>query len=228
MLACVFLSAAVAAASPSIPWIERRAEAMERAAAERRPVFVDVGAVWCAPCRQMEATTFRDPSVVGALGAFVPLKVDADAQPVFVERYRVEAFPTYLLLDGEGLELARLTGYQDAASLREALGRVVEGYDVYAGSVGARGDPRAQREAAAYLRRVGNPGRAVELLRWASRLNVDLPPAEREVLEVELAAAQVEAGDRRSGLRALKKLAGSARDPAARAAAQKALDEAGR
>ena len=45
--------------------------------------------------------------VVGAiLASFVPLKVNADSQEVFADRYRADVLPTTLILDGNGRVLA--------------------------------------------------------------------------------------------------------------------------
>lgn len=91
------------------------AQAKEAAAESGRMFVVHVGAEWCPPCKQMDATTWRDPMVMEWVAAnAVASKVDSDAQPQVASDLGVQMLPTIIAFHG-GRELGRLIGYRDAA-----------------------------------------------------------------------------------------------------------------
>lgn len=77
-------------------------------------VFVDVYTTWCGPCKHMTASIFPD-SAVGKLmnGKFINMKFDAEAAgegKSVATKYKIRSYPTMLILDAKGKELARLVG----------------------------------------------------------------------------------------------------------------------
>ncbi|WP_164121843.1 MULTISPECIES: thioredoxin family protein [Sphingobacterium] len=81
------------------------AEALAKASRENKMLFVDAYAVWCAPCKKMDATVFKDPEV----GAYfdkhiVAFKMDVErGEGIELKRkYAIEGLPGYVFLDGDG------------------------------------------------------------------------------------------------------------------------------
>jgi tetratricopeptide (TPR) repeat protein len=70
---------------------------------------------------------------------FVALEVDAERGegPTIVEQYRVQAYPTVLVLDARGLERGRVVDFLPPAEFIEALQAIVEGEDVLSALVDA-------------------------------------------------------------------------------------------
>lgn len=80
-------------------------------------VIFDATAPWCGPCKQMDATTWRDERVVGwkdARALFV--QADLDADDVLRRRLKVSAYPTLIAFQN-GAEVDRIVGARGADDL---------------------------------------------------------------------------------------------------------------
>jgi uncharacterized protein len=92
------LTNALAAASSSylrsamhqpVQWHEWGAEAFARAAAEDKPVLLDIGAVWCHWCHVMDRESYEDPGLAAVINQnFIAVKVDRDERPDVDTRYQ--------------------------------------------------------------------------------------------------------------------------------------------
>jgi tetratricopeptide (TPR) repeat protein len=108
-----------------VPFIEGRpfAEILKKAKAEKKPVMIDVYAVWCGPCKLMDRTTFVDPKVIAwAKANVIPARFDAEkgeGRRVSM-RYAAFSFPTTLFLDPDGNEIDRLLGAFGPEDFRKA------------------------------------------------------------------------------------------------------------
>jgi len=92
----------------------------------KRLVVVDFYTVWCGPCKKLDETTWKDQSVRDWLSKeAVSIKVDAEKDEKLAAKYRINAYPTVLLVRPDGTEIDRLVGYRDAktflADARDAL-----------------------------------------------------------------------------------------------------------
>ncbi|MBK9063091.1 MAG: thioredoxin family protein [Acidobacteria bacterium] len=104
-------------------------EALARARAEKKLVFVDLYADWCTWCTKMDEEVFVEPRVQKALLAFVPIKVDTDKSSgrAVANRYRVAGLPAYLVVNGDGELVARFDGYLPVEAFLRKLGRTAGG-----------------------------------------------------------------------------------------------------
>ncbi|MEC4726052.1 protein-disulfide reductase DsbD [Shewanella sp. D64] len=87
------------------------------AAAQGKPVMLDLYADWCVACKEFEAVTFKDPQVQERLSQIVFLQADVtknDMQDIeLLEHYDVLGLPTLLMFDSSGgiSDELRVTGF---------------------------------------------------------------------------------------------------------------------
>ncbi|MBV9889908.1 MAG: protein-disulfide reductase DsbD [Rhizobacter sp.] len=129
-------AAAQARSSGAVSTVAFRAvedlDALEREVrASPRPVMIDVYADWCVACKELETLTFADDAVREQLAKMTLLRVDVSANSAadraLLRRHGLFGPPALLFFAPAGDELAasRVIGFENAASLRERLDRVV-------------------------------------------------------------------------------------------------------
>lgn len=115
----------VLSAAGEVAWRSWHEAQFERAAAEDKLVLLDLSAGWCAFCKRMDATTWRDPRVVALVEKhYLPVRILDEQDPLLAERYRDHGRPAIVIYDANGRELLRKRGYlkpQWMAWLLEAL-----------------------------------------------------------------------------------------------------------
>ncbi|MDR1273031.1 MAG: thioredoxin family protein [Odoribacteraceae bacterium] len=104
-------------------------EALDKAAASGKLLFVDCYTEWCGPCKRLAGQVFTQEDVGAFFNEhFINLRVDMekDEGPTLARRYAVHLYPTLLVIRPDGKEQHRIIGFRDAAALIE---RAQEGCD---------------------------------------------------------------------------------------------------
>ncbi|WP_404420217.1 thioredoxin family protein [Nibricoccus sp. IMCC34717] len=109
-------------------WLDDQAAAFAQAARESKPVLLDfTGSDWCGWCKRLEAEVFtQKPFVEFARDRLVLLRVDFPRgitlpdtlrrqNDTLSEKYGVSGYPTVVLVDATGREIAR-SGYMYGGS----------------------------------------------------------------------------------------------------------------
>lgn len=86
--------------------------ALKDAAHRRSACFLKFETDWCGPCKLMTSFVFTAKAVADAADGLTCLVIDGDARKDLTERHAVNAYPTGILLDADGREIARYVGYQ--------------------------------------------------------------------------------------------------------------------
>ena len=86
-----------------IKWLDWTDEAFQRAKEEKKPVLLDISAVWCHWCHRLDKDTYSVPDIVEYIEShFVPIRVDTDKRPDINRRYNMGGWPTTAFLTPDG------------------------------------------------------------------------------------------------------------------------------
>lgn len=112
----------------TLHWYKQEGEAYTVAAAQKKPMLVDGWADWCVACKEMEKTTFQDPSVISLLHErYVLVKLDLtelnETNEALAQKYDMQGLPTLVLLpsDGDMSKSRKLTGFVSGERLLKEL-----------------------------------------------------------------------------------------------------------
>ncbi len=131
------LSASAFASAPK-GWSTELDSAIQRAKTEKKSVLVEfTGSDWCPPCIAMRKNVFSKPEFVAAASKkFILVELDlpkgdkalSEKNQPLAEKYKIEGFPTVILLDSEGKEFTRFfaSEFPDVAGFLKHLDQALE------------------------------------------------------------------------------------------------------
>ena len=96
------------------------------AKSQGKPVFVYARSKYCGACKQFEAETFTNSSVIDKLNKdFILISIDVDEQKTETRNFRIRATPTEIFLDPNGTEIKRLLGYRTNQTFLDEINKIV-------------------------------------------------------------------------------------------------------
>ena len=129
VLIALFVSAAAMAQSGGVAFRDIDfATARKAAEKEGKPIFMDAYASWCGPCKYMTSNVFTQDAVGKFINDnFIPVKYDMEKGdgPGLRNDYGVKAYPTFLIIDRNGKEIARVVG---SAPAEEFIAKIKAAY----------------------------------------------------------------------------------------------------
>ena len=109
-LLMTFALAPALANPPDNSWGTNLEKAMQVAKQANKPILVMFSATWCPPCNDMKKEVLTQPQIRQQLAAWVPVYLDEAKEPDLVKRFKIEAFPTFVMLNNQGNEMDRFMG----------------------------------------------------------------------------------------------------------------------
>jgi len=99
-------------------WRNFSIQAYETSMKNNERMVIDFYADWCIPCKELDALTFSDERVIKEMGRFTNYKLDmtktTDENEALRKRFNVIGMPTVLIIDSQGKEMNRITGFVNA------------------------------------------------------------------------------------------------------------------
>lgn len=138
--ACLGLSLLCYGALFATPKWTSLPEALKKAQAEKKRVFIDFYADWCTYCHQMDKTTLKDPKILQELEKnFISVKLNTESKkPMnwkgqsmteneFAELMGVSSLPTLLFLNPKAESIGHFVSYADPALFLSMLQYISSG-----------------------------------------------------------------------------------------------------
>ncbi|MBI5858391.1 MAG: thioredoxin family protein [Sphingobacteriales bacterium] len=89
-------------------------EALTKAKKENKPIFLDIYATWCGPCKLLKKQTFADKEVVKFFNTnFINVSLDGEKGDgeVLAQKYQIPGYPTLIILDNNENFLYTTAGF---------------------------------------------------------------------------------------------------------------------
>ncbi len=95
------------------------------AKSQGKHVFVYARSKYCGACKQFEAETFTNSSVIDKLNKdFILISIDVDEQKTETRNFRLRVTPTEIFLDPAGTEIKRFLGYRTNQTFLDEINKI--------------------------------------------------------------------------------------------------------
>ena len=95
-------------------------QALQLAKEEGKPIFLDISASWCGPCKMLKAKTFPNEEVGEFYNAnFINVAVDGEKGEgvELARKYQIMGYPSLIYVDSNGQLIAQTAGYRNSEQL---------------------------------------------------------------------------------------------------------------
>lgn len=122
----LWMSTSVAEAQVNQKWFHDLPSAQQAARKKGLPILIHFSATWCMPCQKMESNVLNQKVVKDFFGKnFIACKIDGEVYPELLDRYRIQTYPTDIVLNSKGQEIKRSQGDLDIVNYVQFVKTVV-------------------------------------------------------------------------------------------------------
>ncbi len=108
------------------------ANILKNADQSNKLIFVDVYTDWCRPCLQMDRNVFADSALADFFHTnFISVKINGEDENFgedFAKRYKINAYPGLLFIDGKGQVISSFMGYHSKYELKKIAEQTITLY----------------------------------------------------------------------------------------------------
>jgi len=98
-----------------IRWRSSFGSARAAAKCEKKTLLISVCTDWCPQCKKLKNNVWSDNEIADYINSnMIAIEFDGDNDRDIVSDYNIKGYPTVILLDSDGQEIARKAGYMDA------------------------------------------------------------------------------------------------------------------
>lgn len=109
--------------------MEEMLAARQKASEKKLPLFVDVYATWCGPCKMMDRDVYPNPEVEKYMNEnFVSVRMDGEIEygTKFASENGLQGYPSMFLFDPDGSHMSTIVGFLAAEELLVKLKGIVD------------------------------------------------------------------------------------------------------
>jgi thioredoxin 1 len=99
------------------------AETMTLAKQQNKPIFLDIYATWCGPCKRMKKYVFTNTELGTYFNNhFINLSLNAEASEgnTLCRKYGIESYPTMCFINPDGSLIKKISNYTNKTDLLKA------------------------------------------------------------------------------------------------------------
>ena len=104
-------------------------EALQLAKKEGKPIFLDISASWCGPCKMLKSRTFPNEEVGEFYNSnFINVAVDGEKGEgiELARKYRIQGYPSLIYIDSKGELIAQTVGYRNPKQLIDIGKQIIQ------------------------------------------------------------------------------------------------------
>ncbi len=156
--------------------------ACSEAAKSNKIVLVDFYTTWCGPCKLLDKNTWTDAAVQKLLSEkTVALRVDAEKETALAKKYKIEGYPTILLVKPDGAEIDRLVGYREPKVFISEFNDTLAGKDAVArareaAAQAGTNDAMSRMKLGVALAQKGKDAEALQEYKWCFEHGLEATP----------------------------------------------------
>lgn len=105
----------------SIAWNFNLESAQQIASQKSKMVMIAFYTDWCPACKWMDREVYGRAPIIAQAQNIVPVKINAEGEPLLAQRYNVTKYPTIVWMDAAGNEKHRADGSLNGYELYQAM-----------------------------------------------------------------------------------------------------------